>query len=206
MGLGTTLREIYERSEAEIARQIQHILNQLEKTDDQDAEPDSISQAEDEVVSADDNADFSTIGEQEIDYDIVSRGIPTGEELLSSEFACSLSKTATQDLNAVPIHDLSHTPKDSDHGDNVLPAAMAVVKEAKCEDTSEDDSSYTKLQRQSQSHSSPSPLPPPAPAPAPPLPKSRPPNMPTSGESLEMVERNAGMSEAKQPSLSSGSG
>lgn len=102
MGLPTILKELEKKSEKDIAKQIQYILQQLDKPD---SEQDEEAPTDDEEPAGTDDGieeEYSDVDEQEIDKDIVSRGIPTGETLLISEFGMPTGSTP---------HDVS--PRDS---------------------------------------------------------------------------------------------
>ena len=119
MGLPALLLELQQKSEEGMARQIQYIMKQLDKEDGSEEEEEGQSDDEEEPTGNDDAAEeeYSDHDELEIDKDIVTRGIPTGETLLLSEFGINVTEDQTRrskDYDSSSQLPIVETEKESD--------------------------------------------------------------------------------------------
>ncbi len=128
------LAELKKRSGEGMARQIQYIMKQFDKADTQEDDEEDQSDEEEEPAGNNENGteeeDGSDRSEAEIDKDIVSRGIPTGESLLMSEFGVTQE---SKDYDSSSQQPIVENEKESDRDDEVreTPAKETLREEIK---------------------------------------------------------------------------
>lgn len=82
LGMPELLKDLLSHSEGQLTRQVRYIIDQLEA----DQVDDGASDDNEDALGYDDDEDYETENEEEVDTDIVEAGIPLGEALLQEYF------------------------------------------------------------------------------------------------------------------------
>lgn len=82
MGMPELLKDLLSHSEGQLTRQVRYIIDQLEA----DHVDDCASDDNEDALGYEDDEDYETENEEELDTDIVNAGVPIGENLLQEYF------------------------------------------------------------------------------------------------------------------------
>jgi hypothetical protein len=122
LGMPELLKDLLNHSEGQLTRQVRYIIDQLEA----EQVDDGASDDNEDALGYDDDEDYETENEDEVDADIVNAGIPIGESLLQEYFVhVGGVPSMINDNGASGLSKSEHTRLSSSNSVNRnLPSAM----------------------------------------------------------------------------------